>query len=152
FKRTGTLIGFNYLSEGGIGKVFFDAKVAFGGASYFQSQNAFTDTSDGIFGSSQDDWLRSSNFKAVTLFGDKGNDRLEGGPQYDVLDGGEGIDQWVAGDGDDTIYFDAADLLHGIAGFNLDGGPGYDFGILTDPYPGTIDLAALRLEGFIGNV
>ncbi|MBD3676953.1 MAG: hypothetical protein HUJ27_00955 [Rhodobacteraceae bacterium] len=84
--------------------------------------------SDGItlYGHDGDDTLIGGD-GADTLIGGHGDDRLEGGAGDDVLHGGTGNDVFLGGAGNDIFYIDS----HGDV--VLDGGPGIDRAILTDP-------------------
>lgn len=100
---------------------------------------------EGVLGGDKPDLadIRNST-KPLVLYGGAGNDELRSGVGKDVLDGGTGSDKLHAGGGDDTIYFDATDL-------EVDGGSGYDTGILTwSPATYVIDLAAKGLVHLVG--
>jgi Ca2+-binding RTX toxin-like protein len=83
-----------------------------------------------------DDVVRGPAFadRGETIFGDEGDDKLEGGPGADVVDGGAGNDPQVdgqggadvlrGGDGDDTLRGDKHN--DPASGDVIDGGAGYD--------------------------
>jgi Ca2+-binding RTX toxin-like protein len=152
FKRTPALLGFNYFQEDGTVKAFFDAKVApwqGGGVAYTHALNVDTAGADGLFGGQYDDILKSKDIKPVTIYGDLGNDIIWGGNYNDVLDGGPHQDLLLGFGGDDTIYFDFADLVN--PGQDINGGPGYDTGIFTTNFPLAMSLATYGLESLISN-
>jgi Ca2+-binding RTX toxin-like protein len=82
----------------------------------------------GIYGGNHDDVLRST--KRGTLFeGGAGNDRIEGSPFPDVIDGGPGNDHVLANGGADKLVTGGSgnDKLYGGDGTDvLRGGPGAD--------------------------
>lgn len=78
------------------------------------------------------------------LYGVTGNDTITGGIGNDQIDGGAGADKLNGGDGDDTIYFDSSDTT-------VNGGNGYDTGILTSTAALTLTLSTRALESLIAN-
>ncbi len=72
--------------------------------------------------------------RSETIYGDEGDDKLEGGPGADVIDGGAGNDPALegpggadvvrGGDGDDTLRGDKHN--EPVSADVLDGGPGFD--------------------------
>ena len=81
-----------------------------------------------IHGGNGNDYIELGNdiTVSVDLFGDGGNDYIQGGPNDDTIEGGGGDDQILGGDGIDTISGDsgsdmitgglAADILYGHGG------------------------------------
>ncbi|MDX6804955.1 cadherin-like domain-containing protein [Terrihabitans rhizophilus] len=154
-----------------------DGKVVFTPTAGFSGEGSFTYTvSDGQGGTSTakvvvnvapqdahegwtkgttgDDALKGSIFKANSIFGDAGNDTIRGGFRADRLDGGDGNDEINGGFGDDVINGDAGDdLLNGGSGKDtLNGGVGDDVlngGIGNDKLPG--GEGNDELYGGIGN-
>ncbi len=89
---------------------------------------------DIVFGGDGDDVILgrtyqfNSDLNANTLFGEGGNDDIEGGVGDDFLSGGDGDDELGGGDGDDTMEGGLGDdfLSAGDGNDNLDGGDGAD--------------------------
>lgn len=97
------------------------------------------------------DDLLTSDLRAhgVTLAGEAGTDRLEGGPARDTLLGGSGADALTGGEGDDVLDGDASsgdpkEPDTGPRGDDaLDGGPGADSVTYKSKTSGvTVDLQA----------
>ncbi len=61
---------------------------------------------------------------AISLYGEAGNDIINGSDGQDLIHGGAGADNIRAGGGDDTIYIDTATDV--VAGELIDGGSGTD--------------------------
>jgi CubicO group peptidase (beta-lactamase class C family) len=82
---------------------------------------------DRLYGGRQDDVLNGGSGHD-RLFGDRGNDLLVGGSGDDYLSGGEGDDRLKGGSGRDQLFSDDGnDYLDGGAGFDiLNGGKGND--------------------------
>ncbi len=115
-------------------------------------------------------WVTALGATPVYLAGSStggASDYLQGGDGNDVIDGGLGTtDTLLGGLGDDTIFFDqnsygkaggftASDYL-GSGRVDkvtqaVDGGAGYDTGILTNTSDATINLATGNLEALIAN-
>jgi hypothetical protein len=158
FQRVPTSIGYNYVAEDGTTRQIVDTHVYVPwGASipaYYATTSAVSlnygvpDATnlyvDGYLAGQGQDSIRAYGSHPVTLYGDLGNDHLEGGDGNDVIDGGPGADTLRGNAGDDTIFYDAADVF-------VDGGSGYDTAILTSTGAVTINLVTNNLEGFIGN-
>jgi Ca2+-binding RTX toxin-like protein len=172
FQRVATSQGFNYVSEDGTTKQFIDTRVyvppgwttpAYNAASStvylnYGTPDATHQYVDGYLAGQGDDAVWAYGSKAVTIYGDLGNDDLEGSDGNDVIDGGPGADYLLGEGGDDTIYFDSNDVIadddpHAPAPtrFAIDGGTGYDTAIYTSTSGVTVNLAYLNMEGFIGN-
>ena len=161
FTRTTDADGYKYSSDdNATQRYYLDMKIANGGASYevdpaYPDSVGFDSTIslstnpfviyDGVLGSKRPDKLVFIANHPLTLYGDAGNDLLQSNNFYnDVLDGGPGADILLAGAGDDTLFMDQFDTT-------VNGGPGYDTGILTSPGSFTISLASKGLEAFISN-
>lgn len=119
---------------------------------------------------STDNWVTAFGSTPVYISGSqsgRGIDYLQGGDGNDVIDGGLGYqDTLLGGVGDDTIFFDQASygksggftsgdyLAYDTVGAvpqAIDGGAGYDTGILTNTTNATINLATGNLEALIAN-
>ena len=161
FTRTTDADGYYYSSDDNATRRYYlDMKIAYGGSSYevdpgspdavgFDSTISLSTNPlviyDGVLGSKRPDKLVFVANHPLTLYGDAGNDLLQSNNFYnDVLDGGPGADILLAGVGDDTLFMDQFDTT-------VNGGPGYDTGILTSPGSFTIALASKGLEAFISN-
>jgi Ca2+-binding RTX toxin-like protein len=84
---------------------------------------------------------------ADKLFGNDGNDALEGGLGDDLLAGDKGADALFGGDGNDTLNIDPEDLtLNGGKGF-INGGRGYDTVVVDE---GTVppNTLGIILQGY----
>ena len=70
-----------------------------------------------------------ANIEAVVLFGDIGNDTLQGGQLRDVLVGGAGADSLSGAEGDDDLWGDdgADTILGGAGGDTVNGGAGQGY-------------------------
>jgi Ca2+-binding RTX toxin-like protein len=141
-------VGFTYYGEDGSVLPFIDSKVWVPDgyavtAYYLPVDYALDDTWAGAFGGQYADTFSTTGVLGQTFYGDAGNDTLTGGVGDDVLDGGSGTDSIQGGGGDDTIYFEAAEIAQ------VNGGSGYDTGILTSSAAITISLAAYGFESFI---
>jgi CubicO group peptidase (beta-lactamase class C family) len=81
-----------------------------------------------LFGLEGNDTLRGASRQANVLFGNQGNDRLEGGRQDDVLNGGAGNDRLFGDRGNDLLVGGAGDdyLSGGRGDDQLKGGAGSD--------------------------
>jgi Ca2+-binding RTX toxin-like protein len=81
-----------------------------------------------LFGLEGNDTLRGASRQANVLFGNQGNDRLEGGRQDDVLNGGAGNDRLFGDRGNDLLVGGAGDdyLSGGRGDDRLKGGAGSD--------------------------
>ncbi|WP_296583402.1 calcium-binding protein [Xanthobacter sp.] len=120
--------------------------------------------------SGQTNWVTAIGTTPVYISGSQSGqaiDYLQGGDGNDIIDGGLGsTDTLLGGLGDDTIYFDQksygksggfgdGDYLGvGTVGYvpqAVDGGAGYDTGILTSTANATINLATGNLEALIAN-
>jgi hypothetical protein len=127
---------------------------------------------DGIYGL-QGNWVVAVGNKAVTITGSNdltAQDYLKGGGGDDIINGGLGTnDVLLGGAGNDTIYFDARSYGRGgsrtlipVAFSNayaldgvsqaVDGGSGYDTGIITSTDAVNISLATGNLEALISNI
>lgn len=88
-------------------------------------------------------------FKATWVYGDAGNDQLNGGPGIDYLYGGLGDDQlngykgqdFLYGESGDDTFFD--DNLGGISADRYTGGSGFD----RISYAGRSEGVTVRLDG-----
>ncbi|MDR6586884.1 calcium-binding protein [Agrobacterium tumefaciens] len=103
-------------------------------------------------------WVTALGDRSVSLVGSnmrQAIDYLTGGNGNDIIDGRAGeTDILQGGAGDDTIYFDAAS--YGKPGGTLlpqaiDGGSGYDTGIVTSTGDVNISLATGNFEALISN-
>jgi len=79
------------------------------------------------------------------LDGEVGHDLVQGGAGDDLIRGGVGRDTLRGGEGDDLIYFDADDDLAA-----LDGGTGFDMGVVEGFQSVDINLAESGLEMAVG--
>jgi CubicO group peptidase (beta-lactamase class C family) len=107
-----------------------------------------------LFGLEGDDSLRGASRQANVLFGNAGNDRLNGGRQDDVLNGGAGNDRLFGDQGNDRLVGGSGDddLSGGAGDDRLKGGAGSDrlFGDRgTDYLDGGAGID--RLDGGKGN-
>ena len=133
--------------DGATVKTYYDTANASGyGPSGLMLVMPGNTTYDGVLGGQYRDVVNLRyEIDPVVLYGAAEDDELSGGVGNDVLDGGLGKDVLRAGMGDDTIYFDSED-------FEVQGGPGYDTGILTFSLGGyTIRLSDKGLESFISS-
>jgi serralysin len=83
---------------------------------------------DSLFGLAGNDALRGASRQANVLFGNEGNDRLNGGRQDDVLNGRAGNDRLSGDRGNDSLVGGAGDdyLSGGRGDDRLKGGAGND--------------------------
>jgi len=100
---------------------------------------------DGVVGTNGADILSAGTRLDALIEGGAGNDKLSGGTGDDWLSGGSGADTIFGGDGADTILFDSVDSPS-----NIDGGVGFDIGIVTDKVGVNLDIGASNLEACIG--
>jgi len=103
-------------------------------------------------------WVTALGDRSVSIVGSnmrQASDFLVGGNGNDIIDGRAGVaDTLNGGGGDDTIYFDAASYGKPGAGSlpqAIDGGSGYDTGIVTSTGDVNISLATGNFEALISN-
>ncbi|MEM7404258.1 MAG: calcium-binding protein [Pseudomonadota bacterium] len=99
----------------------------------------------GFIGGEGGDEIVSGNANAVSVVAGAGDDTVRGGAGSDWLSGGSGADVLSGGGGDDVLFFDAADLTTGL----VDGGDGYDVGIVEGVDAVQIDAGAASLEAIL---
>lgn len=98
---------------------------------------------EGYIAGAGNDYLSAGNHKGVLLSGETGNDTITGGIGNDWLAGGKGIDSISGGAGHYISFFDNLDTV--------DGGDGFDIGIITPAVAMSMDLNAHHLEAIIEN-
>lgn len=107
-----------------------DYNVIYGSSSndslHIKTDDVTLATTDVIYGGNGNDLLDGSNSQTkLKLFGDNGNDTLQGGTGNDSLDGGAGVDSLAGNSGNDT--------LKGGAGYDtLLGGTGDDTYVINN--------------------
>jgi Ca2+-binding RTX toxin-like protein len=87
-----------------------------------------------VMGGAGDDEISGPSFAlSAALYGNSGNDRINGGSASELIDGGEGADVLRGGEGDDSVYGGAGDdLIEGGLGSDyLSGGDGADLFVWT---------------------
>jgi Ca2+-binding RTX toxin-like protein len=140
---------FQYFDQGNYVGTFVDVHNSPQSATYDLNNLLTSDgtTADGVIAGTGNDtftWLTEPT-RPLTIYGNAGADSIDGGFGDDVLDGGPGADSMIRGwEGDDTIYFDNQDT-------SVDGGDGYDTGVLTSTSAITIALASDGLEALVAN-
>ncbi|WP_147821036.1 Ig-like domain-containing protein [Salidesulfovibrio onnuriiensis] len=125
------------------------------GTQLLSNENATDDLSidvsqidyDGYVSGSGNDELVSNVDEDVLLDGRAGNDTITGGAGNDWLSGGQGADVISGGEGSDVIFMDAEDLTLG----SVDGGEGFDIGVVSSEDAVSMDLSEHDLEAVIGN-
>ena len=79
----------------------------------------------------------------VFLEGNGGNDTLKGGAGDDRIAGGAGADALYGQDGNDWLFIDDLDTV-------INGGRGWDIGVITSTRGVSLNLSATFLEGAVG--
>jgi len=99
---------------------------------------------EGYVSGAGDDSLSAGMHTDVLLSGEGGDDTITGGAGNDWLAGGEGTDVLSGGAGHDILFFDDLDTV--------DGGKGFDVGIVTPSVSVSMDICEHGLEAVYGNM
>lgn len=101
----------------------------------------------GFLGGGGTDVINAGAAADVVISGGPGDDHVLGGRGNDWLSGGDGADRLLGGDGGDVLFFDSADIAAG----SVDGGAGFDIGVVEGADGINVTAGELGVEALIGH-